>query len=160
MRYYLFYIILLASLPAGAVLKDGQKFKDWASRCETGSNDQVCYIEQNLVSGKENKQRVLGIQFGYYNQKVIGNFILPLGVLLQHGVKIIVDGFEFSQRIPYTYCHQTGCSASFQLDDKMIEMLKKGKTLEVSAKSLNGKEFSLPISLNGFTPAFKALTSE
>ena len=106
------------------------------------------------------KKRVLGIQFGYYNKKVIGNFILPLGVLLQHGVGIVVEGFEFSRRISFTYCHQAGCSASFQLDAEMIAMLKKGKKLEISAKSLNGKDFSLPVSLNGFTQAFNALTTD
>ena len=79
---------------------------------------------------------------------------------LQHGVKIMVDGFEFSKPVPYTYCNKGGCSASFQLDNKMIEMLKKGKKMEITAVGTNGKEFTLPVSLNGFTKAFSELTSE
>ena len=156
----LLLITLLISIPAGATLQNGQKFKDWVSRCDTGADAQVCFIEQNLVSGKEKKQRVLGVQIGYYQKKVIGNFILPLGVLLKQGVRIVVDGFEFSQPVPYTYCDKGGCSASFQLDEKMIGMLKKGKKMEVIGTGANGKEFSLPVSLNGFTQAFSELTSD
>lgn len=156
----LLLIGLLLSLPAAATLENGQKFKDWVSRCESGADSRVCFIEQNLVSGKDKKQRVLGVQIGYYQKKVIGNFILPLGVLLKHGVRIVVDGFEFSQSVPYTYCNTGGCAASFQLDEKMIEMLKKGKKMEVMAMGSNGKEFSLPVSLSGFTRAFDELISD
>ncbi|MBT8448439.1 MAG: invasion associated locus B family protein [Gammaproteobacteria bacterium] len=156
----LLFIILLISVSAGAALHNGQKYKDWVSRCETASNSQVCYIEQNLVTGTDNKQRLLGVQIGYYQKTAIGNFILPLGVLLKHGVKIVVDGFEFSQPVPFTYCDKGGCSASYHLDEKMIEMLKKGKKMVITAVGTNGKEFSLPVSLNGFTQAFGALTSE
>jgi len=156
----LIFISLLFSLSAGATLQNGEQFKDWVSRCESGDGAQVCFIEQSLVLGKENKQRVLGVQIGYYQKQVIGNFVLPLGVLLKHGVRIVVDGFEFSQPVPYTYCNTGGCAASFQLDEKMIEMLKKGKKMQVIGTGSNGKEFSLPVSLNGFTRAFSELTSD
>jgi len=160
LNFKFIFLALLTSVSAEAALQDGQKFQDWVSRCGAASAAQVCFIEQNLVSGKENKRRVLGVQIGYYQKNVIGNFILPLGVLLQHGVKIVVDGFAFSQSVPYTYCDEAGCSASFHLDNKMIEMLKKGKKMEITAVGTNGKEFSLPVSLNGFTKAFNALTSQ
>ena len=160
LSFQISFITLLFSLSAGATLQNGQKYKDWVGRCEAETDTQVCFIEQNLVTGKENKQRVLGVQIGYYQNNVIGNFILPLGVILQHGVKITVDGFEFSKPVPYTYCNKGGCSASFRLDNKMIEMLKKGNKMQVTAVGSNGKEFSLPVSLNGFTQAFGALTSE
>jgi invasion protein IalB len=159
-RFFIVPFIVLSSAPVHAALQTGQQFKDWVSRCEAGAGSQVCFIEQSLVAGKEEKQRVLSVQIGYYQKKVIGNFVLPLGVLLQHGAKIVVDGFEFSKPVPFTYCDQAGCSASFQLDEKLIDMLKKGKAMEITAKGLNGKDFSLPVSLKGFTEAFGELTAE
>ena len=160
LNFLILFFSLMFNIAFGATIQDGEKYNDWVGRCETDGNSQICYIEQNLVSGKENKRRVLGVQLGYYQKNVYGNFILPLGVMLKDGVKIRVDGFDFSTPVPYTYCNEGGCSASFHLDQKMIEMLKKGKKMEVTAVSTNGQDFSLPVSLNGFTKAFGLLTSE
>lgn len=114
-------------------------------------------MEQNIVAGKEKKHRLLTVQIGNFQQRYIANFILPLGVLLRQGVALEIDGFKFSNRIPYTFCNSGGCSASAELDGKMLGLLKKGKTLTARVVNPNGKEVAIPVSLKGFTPAFNAL---
>mgnify|MGYP001815840143 FL=1 len=160
LNVHLIFIGLLLTSTVSASPQNGQKYGDWAFNCDNDSSSQVCFIEQSLVSGKENKRRILGVKIGYYQKKVYGNFVLPLGVLLQHGIKIKVDGFEFSEPIKFTYCNEGGCSASFHLDEKMIGMLKQGNKMEITAMSTNWKTFSLPVSLKGFTKAFGILTAE
>ncbi len=159
MKKTLFSLAVLLSQAVNAAPQDGELYKDWIIRCAPPEEGHQCYMEQNIVAGKEKKLRLLTVQVGYFEQKRIANFILPLGVLLQQGVAFEIDGFKFSNRTPYTFCNQAGCSASVELDDKMVGLLKKGKQLTATIINPNGKEMAIPVSLQGFTPAFNSLLS-
>ena len=159
MKKTLFFLVVLLSQSLSAAPQDGKLFKDWITRCAPPEEGQQCYMEQNIVAGKEKKLRLLTVQVGYFEQKRIANFILPLGVLLQQGVALEIDGFKFSNRTPYTFCNQAGCSASVELDDKMVSLLKKGRQLTTTIFNPGGEEMAIPVSLKGFTPAFDSLLS-
>jgi invasion protein IalB len=160
MKNYLFLIALLLAPTVHAAPKDGQLFKDWIQRCMPLEDQQQCHIEQNIVTGKEKKQRLLTVQIGLFEQRKIATFIPPLGVLLQQGIGIEIDNFKFSNRAPFTFCNSAGCFASLELDEKMISLLKKGRILTVKIVNPNGKEIPIPVSLKGFTPAFESLSSD
>jgi len=157
MNKYLFLIILFLVQTAHAAPRDGQVFKDWVTRCLPSTTGQQCHIEQNIVAGKEKKQRLLTVQLGYFQQRKLATFIPPLGVLLQRGIAIEIDSFKLSKRAPYTFCNGAGCFASIELDDKMVGLLKKGRKLIATFVDPNGREIAIPVSLNGFTAAFNAL---
>ena len=159
MRKILILISMLLVLPLNAAPKDGAVFKDWVTRCVSADNQQQCHIEQNIVAGKEKKLRLMTVQIGYFEQRRIANFIAPLGVLLTPGVALEIDGFKFSNATPFNFCNTAGCSASAELDDKMISLMKKGKKLVATIIDPSGKTIAVPVSLSGFTPAFNNLSS-
>ena len=152
-------ISIVLSSTGHAAPTDGETFKDWITRCVTTNGESQCHIEQNIVAGKEKKLRLLTIQIGYFNQRRIANLIAPLGVLLPQGVALEIDGFKFSKPSPFNFCNSAGCSSSIELDEKMVGLMKKGKTLVASIVDPSGKRLSIPFSLSGFTPAFNNLSA-
>ena len=159
MKKYLWIVAVLLAQVVSAAPKEGEQFKDWITRCMPSGESQQCHIEQNIVAGKEKKLRLMTVQIGYFDQRRIANFIAPLGVLLMPGVSLEVDGFKFSKPMPFNFCNNAGCSASVELDDKMIGLMKKGKKLVANIVDPGGKKIAVPVSLNGFTPAFNSLNA-
>lgn len=159
-RILFFLAVVFSTQSVNSAPEDGKIFKDWVTRCVSDKNVQQCHIEQNIVAGKEEKQRLLTVQLGIYQNRKIASFIPPLGVLLQQGVRIEIDTFKFSKPVPYTFCNSAGCFASVELDEKMVGLLKKGNKLVATIISPNGKEIAVPVSLGGFTPAFESLETD
>ena len=145
----------------------------WQTRCdkvnekgekdENGKNKQ-CEIFQKLVM-QDTGQRVMEFAIGYpakdqkdknKDKKARGVLILPLGILLPPGGQIRVDDqqpFSFQIR----YCTQGGCVAYLDMNDKVLDIFRKGTKAEILMGTLQGKTLGVPMSLKGFTKALKDL---
>jgi invasion protein IalB len=154
-------LALTAYGPVAAAPTDGQQFKDWTIRCAKPSEEateELCGMVQ-IVTDESGENPVLMAEIGYVpgEDRPIGRFTVPLGVLLPAGMEVQVDDAEEVGRAPFTVCHPIGCIAIIRLDDKVVGMFKKGVTLKITLHSPQGQSKTVPLSLSGFTAAFNSL---
>jgi len=144
-----------------AAPKDGQKFKDWSTRCEIpkGSENDQCYIFQNLVTKKDDKFiQVLNVLVGFITTDGKPGLYAtaPLGVSLPHGIQLQIDDGK-AVRFGYRHCNTNGCLGALALSDELIEEMKGGKQAVITIHSGAQKPVSIAVSLQGFTAGFTAL---
>lgn len=143
---------------AQAKPEHGKKFKDWTVACETlpNSKDQVCNLFQNVTN--ETGKVVMQIAIGYppKSDEAQAIITLPLGVLLQPGIEFTA-GTAKAQRFPFSVCVKNGCVAIVKLDAESIKGLKAGTKGSVKFAAAQKKIIEIPVSLSGFTAAFKSL---
>jgi invasion protein IalB len=72
---------------------------------------------------------------------------LPLGMLLVHGTRVIVDDNPPMQS-PFAICFQNGCSSDYEATPELIANMKKGKNLVVQAIASNSQALTLPLPLS------------
>lgn len=130
---------------------NGKPVDPWTVRCQ--EEPKYCEIVQRLVM-KESGQRFAEIAIGYppSEKTARGVMILPLGVLLEEGVKMTIDDGK-PYKFNFRYCSADGCIAVVVLNDKVIGQLKKGNQAVLQFKNLKGQNINLPITLKGFTSA-------
>jgi invasion protein IalB len=82
---------------------------------------------------------------------------LPLGVMLVHGTRLIVDNNTPAQS-PYVICFANGCISDYQLTPDLLANMKKGQNLVIQAINSSGSQVTLPLPLQetngGFAKAY------
>ena len=130
---------------------------DWTKVCgkDQAQNAEVCYTTRDFVS--DQGQPVLAVAVydakGPQPQKIV-RFLMPLGLLLQPGVRFAVDQ---GQPTPgrYAICFPNGCFAEAPgLKDDVVNAMKKGTTLNVSVQNQAMREVTFAVPLTGFAKAF------
>jgi invasion protein IalB len=148
-----------AAAPGGTVVqvKPEPSQSDWTKVCgkDQAQNAEVCYTTRDFVS--DQGQPVLAVAVydakGVQSQKVV-RFLMPLGLLLQPGVRFAVDQ---GQPTPgrYAICFPNGCFAEAPgLKDDLVNAMKKGTTLNVSVQNQAMREVTFAVPLAGFGKAF------
>lgn len=161
---FLFGALMLVTLPLGAQPVQGQKFGNWAVKCEipTGMTTQRCHIFQNVIM-KKDQRPVLRIRMAVgqlgKNETPGAILTLPFGFYLPPGVML-----EFPDakpvRMTFITCASTGCRAVAALSDEMIAAMKKGDRGKVTFQDLRRRAITLPISLDGFSAGYDAITGK
>jgi invasion protein IalB len=79
-------------------------------------------------------------------QKKVLRVTLPLGLLLKHGTRMLVDAQNPMMGI-YNFCLPNGCWADFDVNGDFVAKLKKGQNLTLQAFNLNGQvaTFTFPL---------------
>jgi invasion protein IalB len=130
---------------------------DWTKVCgkDQAANTEVCYTTRDFVS--DQGQPVLAVAVydakGPQPQKIV-RFLMPLGLLIQPGVRFSVDQ---GQPTPgrYAVCFPNGCFAEAPgLKDDVVNAMKKGTTLNVSVQNQAMREVTFAVPLAGFGKAF------
>lgn len=129
---------------------------EWTKVCgkDQGTNAEICYTTRDFVS--DQGQPVLAMALydvkGQQAQKIV-RFVMPLGLLLQPGLRFTVDQ---GQPTPgrYVMCLPNGCFAEAQVKDDFIAALKKGANLNVSVQNQMGREITFAVPAAGFAKAF------
>jgi invasion protein IalB len=85
--------------------------------------------------------------------KKILRVTLPLGMLLVHGTRIIVDQNTPAQA-PYVICFQNGCMSDYEVSPELLANMKKGQNLVIQAISSNNQPVTLPLPLGDFAKAY------
>ncbi|MDY8108538.1 invasion associated locus B family protein [Fulvimarina sp. 2208YS6-2-32] len=80
----------------------------------------------------------------------------PLGIILPNGLRLHLDG-EFVGITPFLRCFETGCVADVAMDEDLISKLSKGREATFSFFQTPEQGIGIPVSLEGFTEAFKNL---
>jgi invasion protein IalB len=130
---------------------------DWTKVCgkDPSGAAEICYTTRDFVS--DQGQPVLAV--AVYDTKGpqaarIVRFLMPLGLLLQPGVRFAVDQ---GQATPgrYAVCFPNGCFAETPgVRDDIVNAMKRGTTLNVSVQNQMQREVTFAVPLAGFGKAF------
>jgi invasion protein IalB len=148
-----------AAAPAATPPADQQVqliYAPWTKFCLKGQDanaKQVCFTGKDgrIESGQPVVAAVVIEPEG--EPKKILRVTLPLGMLLVHGTRIIVDNNTPAQS-PFVICFQNGCMSDYEVTPDMISMMKKGQNLVVQAISSNNQPVTLPLPLGDFAKAY------
>lgn len=150
----------LSSARAAAVDPNGEV---WFQRCNEEPKGKEprrgkCEIFQRLIHN-ESGARILEFAIGYPPNKTAARGIisLPLGILLQKDMLIKIDElppFGFKVR----YCDPNGCYAYLNLDEAVLEKLRKGTKITVIFESMKPQKVEVELSLKGFAKALKQVS--
>lgn len=130
----------------------------WATRClsEGRHSDLVCTTSQRIRT-KDSNQLLgsLTIQIPADGKPLL-IVSLPLGLSIQGGVNIDVDGAS-NDTLPLQTCDRTGCFASAPISTTLLGALQKGSIVNVSFLSLSKQPVKLQFTLTGFDAAYKKI---
>ena len=131
-------------------------YAPWTKFCLKGQDPnakQVCFTGKDgrIESGQPVIAAVVIEPEG--EPKKILRVTLPLGMLLAHGTRIIVDNNPPAQS-PYVICFANGCMSDYEVTPELLANLKKGQNLVVQAISSNNQPVTLPLPLSDFAKAF------
>jgi invasion protein IalB len=130
---------------------------DWTKVCgkDQAQNTEICYTTRDFVS--DQGQPVMAVAVydakGPQAQKIV-RFLMPLGLMLQPGVRFGVDQ---GQATPgrYAICFPNGCFAEAPgLKDDVVNAMKKGTNLNVSVQNQAMREVTFAVPLAGFGKAY------
>ena len=86
-----------------------------------------------------------------------GIISLPLGILLQKDMQMRIDEeppFSFKVR----YCDPNGCYAYLNLDETVLEKLRRGGKTVLTFESVKPQKVQIELSLKGFAKALKEIS--
>jgi invasion protein IalB len=160
-------LFLLAAAPAAAQQGAAETTRttqgDWTVICAKAGRP--CIMEQ--VGKTSQGENALSMQIerlpqptrmGAETVEYVANILTPLGVLIQEGLELRIDGGE-PQRSPYFLCQPNGCVVRAPLTKALVDSFRRGKQAAFAfALVQNGKagKVSAAISLSGFTKALEA----
>ena len=131
----------------------------WQVSCRTppGAKEEKCALVQSVTA--EDRPNV-GLTVVFYraigeNKKLL-RVVVPLGVLLPTGLGLKIDGQDVGNA-PFLKCGKRGCVAEVELQNEVINKLKKGETAMFIIFDTPEAGIGIPVSLQGFTDAFAGL---
>ena len=136
----------------------GQKFGDWAAKCEIpqGASKQRCFIFQKLVA-KQNRRELMLIAVSVpEKQKARVTLNVPLGVFLPSGLQLNVEGAD-PLKIALQICLANGCKAAALLPEPLVKAMKSADAGRLLMLNSQRRQVALPISLKGFSAGLAAL---
>jgi invasion protein IalB len=120
------------SQPAGSIATP------WTKRCadDPQSKKQVCEISQAQIA--ETGQFLMSASFAELpdNANRIFRVVAPLGMLIQPGIRVLIDGSALQSELPYTACvappnQAPVCIVEVAVDQNFINALKKSQEMWV-----------------------------
>lgn len=146
--------------PQIVTVKSEPSQAEWTKVCgkDGGSGTDICYTTRDFVS--DQGQPVLAVAvYEMRNpatkQEVrVVRYLLPLGLLLQPGIRFTVDGQQGTAG-KFAVCFPNGCFAEAGgVDSAVVAAMKKGTTLSVSVQNQTQREVTFAVPLAGFGKAF------
>ncbi|MEM1344089.1 MAG: invasion associated locus B family protein [Pseudomonadota bacterium] len=134
----------------------------WNVVCVEGRDD-TCAMQQIGKGPNGNDALLVNIQSTKNRPNNPGNIpaiieiLTPLGVALEAGVRLQIDGGD-ERGASYRVCTQQGCLVQSPLDDALLNAMKRGSTARVTIVGVRqGQQpetIAVSISLSGFTRSF------
>lgn len=152
-------LLLVFSTTLAAQPRVRETYQDWTVICDTPEQleTEVCLIVQqrNL---RDSDQPVIRVEIGYAVQTGAPFAVVtaPLGVALSAGLSMQIDYGELS-RFDYGSCIPKGCIVGTGLSDAQITAMRKGHEAQFTFKDNRNRDIAVPVSLNGFTAALRAI---
>jgi invasion protein IalB len=132
-------------------------YSTWTKFCvkptDPPNSKQICFTgkEGRIESGQSVIAAVIIEPEG--EQKKLMRVTLPLGMLLVHGTRMIVDN-NAPQQSPFGICLANGCIAEYEATPELLANMKKGQNLYVQAIAANNSPLTLSLPLSEFAKAY------
>jgi invasion protein IalB len=132
-------------------------YSPWTKFCLKNEQDpkakQVCFTGKDgrIESGMPVVAAVLIEPEG--EPKKILRVTLPLGMQLQPGTRVYVDG-DPPVNMPYVICFTNGCMSDYEVTPEVIGKMKKGQSLVVQGINSTAQPISLALPLADFAKAY------
>jgi invasion protein IalB len=133
-------------------------YSNWTKLCSKGAETggkTMCRIGKDgrLDSGTPMVGAVVMEAEG--DARKILQIMLPLGILLPRGTRVLVDNDEQGALVlPIIVCAGGGCMAQAEANADMVAKLKKGQNLYVQAYNMQQAVFTLAVPLADFAKAY------
>ena len=162
--------------PAAEPRTFSETYADWQVNCgvvEQGAGDAAakeakkpparsCILQQRIDwkdknTGRQHRLLIVTLGPPAADGEMTLTMLTPFGLLLDRGVRLRVDkGKSFALR--FRTCLAQGCVVRGRLDGKKALLLRKGNVLNVETVEAAGETiFRVPVSLKGFTAAYRRL---
>jgi invasion protein IalB len=127
----------------------------WTKVCgkDQAANKEICYTTRDFVSDQGQPVLAVAVYDVKGDPNKIVRFLMPLGLLLQPGIRFGVDTAQPTGG-RYAVCFPNGCFAEAQVKDDFINAMKKGTNLNVSVQNQAAREVSFSIPLADFAKGF------
>lgn len=156
--------ILLFSFPQSFAAEDVDTpsqttatFGDWTVQCRVldDKSTKLCEMLQ-AVQAKENKGLLAKVAVGRLPGKEAMRVVvqLPLAVHLGSPVELRV-GDKVAVSAGYETCYPNFCIAGAVFSEDAAQMFKKAEAMTIVFRDRSGTAKGVPVSLKGFTAAFK-----
>lgn len=132
---------------------------EWTKVCgnDPESNAQICYTTRDFVSEQGEpvlSMAVYDVAGGAADaESKIVRLILPLGLLLQPGIRFAVDQNRPTNGA-FAICFPNGCFAEAPIEEEGVNQFKRGNTLNISVQNQIGQVVTFAVPLEGFTAGF------
>ncbi len=144
-----------ATGPTVVQVKPEPSQTSWTKVCgkDEAAKKEICYTTRDFVSDQGQPVLAVAIYDVKGDANKIVRFLMPLGLLLQPGIRF---GVDTAQPTPgrFAICFPNGCFAEAQVKDDFINAMKKGTTLSVSVQNQGAREVSFAIPLTDFAKGF------
>jgi invasion protein IalB len=145
--------------PANTTEDIGSRFGDWQVQCETpkgATTEQCAAVESVTASDQPEVGLTVIVLKSASTGKPLLRILAPLGVLLSKGLGLNIDNADMGS-VGFIRCVPTGCVAEVTMDESLLGKLQSGRQAVFSIFKTPSNGFGIPVSLDGFTEALKAL---
>ncbi len=141
--------------PTVVQVKSNPEQTSWTKVCgkDQAANKEICYTTRDFVSDQDQPVLAVAIYDVKGDPNKIVRFLMPLGLLLQPGIRFGVDSAQPTGG-RYAICFPNGCFAEAQVKDDFINAMKKGTNLNVSVQNQGAREVTFQIPLADFAKGF------
>ena len=123
----------------------------WESICTLEQKIETCILRQTLRENSEEKLPFSMITIALKKEQMMFEVLLPLQIDLAFGLEMWSEYID-PKTYPFVTCVSQGCLVSFELDEPLIESMKKNRDFSLRFRMLNAEEAILAkVSLKGFS---------
>lgn len=132
----------------------------WKIICEKppGATNEQCGMHQSV---RDSDREELGLSITVLRpadrQGDLLRIQAPLGILLPHGIGLEIDGEDIGTAF-FVRCFADGCWADVNVDSKLLDALRTGKTAIFKVFPSPEEGVGIPVELEGFAEAYQKLT--
>lgn len=144
--------------PAGPTIvqvKPEPSQTEWTKVCgkDPGNQREICYTTRDFVSDQGQPVMAVAVYDVKGDPNRIVRFLLPIGLLLQPGMRFGVDQ---AQPIVgrFQICFPNGCFAETTVNEAQLNAFKRGTTVNVSVQNQAAREVTFQVPLAGFAKGF------
>lgn len=134
-------------------------FDDWGIVCASNANGRFCTYSQELRRKEDNRLVVMMEVKPEDAKRAKAGLTMPLGMQLDAGVTLQVDGKSLGSKLAYSTCVPEGCMVPVNLDAKSLATLQNGSVLKITGTAAGGGKVELPMSLKGFARGYTRMVS-
>lgn len=151
-------LAVMLSQPAAAQGAIRSVHGEWQVRCDTppGARREQCMLMQSATSDDYPRAQVRVMVFKTADFRArLMHILVPLGVRLDAGLAVKIDDSEIG-RASFMRCLPGGCLAEIVLDDGLLQRLRNGQMVTLTATT-GQQSIAFLLPLAGFGEGFDKL---